>query len=164
MRSDRQRRHALHEAGCQAPKAAIAKGCVVLDLAQGIELDIEAGQGGAHLFGNAEIVEGVRQKPADEKFKREVIDVPLVLRVAGFPFRNPAVHDAVAGGERCCQEPIARVCGARVLPNRVGKAPENGLAQLGNRLRAGFCLARFCDRQPFPSGLRGFGVQRSRLL
>jgi hypothetical protein len=78
MCGDGQRRHALHEAGGQAPEAAIAQRRVMLDVAQPVVVNTEFGKCRAHAFDQAEIVERVVQQPADQKLQRQVID-PLAL-------------------------------------------------------------------------------------
>ena len=62
-------RHALHKAGGEAPQPAIAERCIRLDVAQAVQIDAKARQRGAHLLNQTEIVEAVKQQPADEEFK-----------------------------------------------------------------------------------------------
>ena len=71
---DRERRHAVHEAGGEASEAAVAERGVGLDPAQVREVDAELVEGFGHRLGDAEIGHRVEQQAPDQEFKRQVID------------------------------------------------------------------------------------------
>ena len=91
-----ERRHALHEAGGEAAEAAIAQRRVGFEGAQLVQIDVEAGQRGAHRVELVQVVEVVEQQPPDQEFERQVIDPLGAVLVRGIDACQPAVDDAVA--------------------------------------------------------------------
>ena len=77
-------RHALHEAGGQAPQPAIAQRRIRLEGGNKVDVDIEVlqclGEGPVEF----EVVQRVAQQPADQELEREVIDA-LGLGLVGGP-------------------------------------------------------------------------------
>ena len=88
----------------------------MLDLAQGVEVDIEARQRRPHLSSDAQIVKRIDEQPPDEEFERQVIDVPLLSGGAGLRRLDPAVHDAVADGNAVARNQSRMLAAARSLP------------------------------------------------
>src|SRR3984957_2848452 len=74
VRSDRQRRHAIHETCGEAAEAAIAERRVRLDPAQVRQVDAEFVERFRHGLRDAEIGQRVEQQAPDQKFEREIID------------------------------------------------------------------------------------------
>ena len=128
-RRDREARHAFHEAGGEAPEAAIAERGVRLGRFHVAEVDTELTQGGPRGRDQAEVVHGVGQEPADEEFEREIIDAlvrhrPLVV--------HAGIDDAVAQSEGGRGEPVALTGVAGRLSDDVGQLGQDRLAQVGD--------------------------------
>ena len=66
---DRERRHAVHEARCQPPQAAIAERGVRLAFAQIGKADPEIAERGLEHLQQPHIVQGVGEQPANQKFE-----------------------------------------------------------------------------------------------
>ena len=121
--------HALHEAGGQASKPAVAERRVRFQGAQAIEVHPELGERKPHRFGQARIVERVHQHAARQEFERQIVD-PLAMP-CGVPSRalQPAIDDPVAQRQRRRHEPVAITGDQRVSPGRVGKLLRDQAAQ-----------------------------------
>ena len=130
---DGQRRHALHEAGCEPPQAAIAERCVRLAFAQVVKPDAEIAKGCLEHRQQAHIVQRVGEQAADQKFEREVID-PLAAGIVAFLFgRQPAVHDAVAQRQRRRLVPVPPGCHTGILADRKPELGEDRALDLRQR-------------------------------
>src|SRR5690606_17645736 len=99
VRGQTQGRHALHEAGCQAPEAAVAQCRIRLDLTDALELDTELGHGLAGHIEQTEIAQVVHQQATDEEFQGKVIDTlgALTLDLSGRLL--PAIDHVIASGQ-----------------------------------------------------------------
>ena len=75
-------RHAFHEAGGEAPEAAIAERGIGFQGGDHVELDPHRGKRLAHRIKHAEIGEGIAHQPPDQEFERQVVDA-LFLAVVG---------------------------------------------------------------------------------
>ena len=154
-RGDRQRRHAVHEAGGEAAEAAVAERGVGFQLPQMRQVETELRQRRRHRLDDAEIGDRVIEQTADQKFERQVIDALAAVAVDGVGRGDPAFDDDVAGGESDGEEPVARAGGDAVLADRVGQLGENRRFQLIRRViaygrqrredRAGRLLVHVCS-------------------
>ena len=132
-RGDRQRRHALHEAGGQPPETAIAERRIRLAFAQVRQADAEIAERRLEHRQQAHIVQRVGEQAADQEFEREVID-PLAAGVVALLFgHQPAVHDAVAQRQRRGLVPVAPGRHPGVLADRQPQLGEDGALDLGQR-------------------------------
>ena len=130
---DRQRRHALHEAGREPPEAAIAECGIRLAFAQFGEAGAEIAKRCIEHRQQPHIVQRVGEQPADQKFQRQIID-PLAAGVVALLFaEQPAVHDAVAQRQRRRLVPVVPRRQRRVLADRKRQLGENGALDLGQR-------------------------------
>ncbi|MCY1530704.1 hypothetical protein D9M68_659040 [compost metagenome] len=111
--------HALHEAGRQAPQAAVAEGGIRLDLADPLQVHVQLRQGLARHVEQPEVAQVVDQQPANEKLQREVIDALSVLPVDQGGGLLPTVDHMVAGRQGHGLEPVVVEGVARVLAHRV---------------------------------------------
>ena len=80
---DAEARHALHEAGREPSKTAVAERSVGLGGAQPVEVHAQIAERCAEVLGHAEIAEHVRQQAADQELEREVVDALAALGMAG---------------------------------------------------------------------------------
>jgi hypothetical protein len=135
MRGDRERRHAVHEAGGEAPEAAVAERGVGFDPAQVREVDAELIEGFRHRLGDAEIGHRVEQQAPDQKFEREVINALAPVGIDGVERFEPAADHDVAGRERNGEKPVARACDFRRLADRVGQLRQHRGLELGCGIR-----------------------------
>ncbi len=134
---DRQRRHALHEAGGEAPEAAIAECRIRLAFAQLRQRDAEIAERDLEDLQQPHIVQRVGEEATDQEFQREIIDALASGVVAALLGGEPAMHDAVA--QRECGGLIPVVLGrhARVLAD--------GKAQLRQDRALDFSQREFVD-------------------
>ena len=120
-RRDADRRHALHEASREAPKAAVAERGIGLEFRDRIEIDGELLQRGSHRLRQAETAQRLLEQTADEEFERKVVDA-LAAGLKGLARRgHPAVDDAVAHGKDGGEQPIVILGHDRVLADRIGE-------------------------------------------
>ena len=119
-RGDRQRRHALHEAGGEPPEAAIAERGIRLAFAQLRQRHAEIAERDLEDLEQPHVVQRVGEEAADQEFEREIIDALASRIVAVLLGREPAMHDAVAQRERCGLVPVVLGGHARILAD--GKA------------------------------------------
>ena len=130
---DRQRRHALHEAGGKPPEAAIAERRIRLAFAQFGKPDAEIAECGLEHRQQPHIVQGIAEQPADQEFQAEVID-PLAAGIVALLLRGePAVHDAVAQRQRRRLVPVVPGRHAGVLADRQPQLGEDRALDLGQR-------------------------------
>ena len=130
---DRQRRHALHEAGGQPSEAAIAERRVRLAFAQVGETDAEIAKRCLEYRQQPHIVQRIGEQTADQEFQAEVID-PLGAGVVALLLgRQPAVHDAVAQRQRRRLVPVVLGRHAGVLADRKPQLGEDGALDLRQR-------------------------------
>ncbi|MEY9880360.1 hypothetical protein ABIA43_001894 [Bradyrhizobium sp. USDA 328] len=114
-RGNRERRHALHEAGGEAAEAAIAERGVRLAFAQLRQRDAEIAECDLEDLQQPHVVERVGEQAADQEFEREIID-PLASRIVAVLLGcQPAMHDAVAQRQRRGLVPVVFRRHARVL-------------------------------------------------
>ena len=132
-RGDRQRRHALHEAGGEPAEAAIAERRVRLAFAQFVQVDAEIAERGLEHRQQAHIVERVGEQAADQEFEREVIDPLAAGVVARLLGGEPAMHDAVAQRQRRRLVPVAPGRHAGVLADRKPELGEDRALDFGQR-------------------------------
>ncbi len=90
----------FQEAGRQTPQAAVAQAGIVLAVEHFVEADAEAGQHlAAHVL-HAQVRQVIAQRPAHQKFHREVVELlGILVAIAGLGLQH-AVDDAVADGQR----------------------------------------------------------------
>jgi hypothetical protein len=130
---DRQRRHALHEAGRQPPQAAIAERRIRLAFAQVRQRDAEIAQCCLEHRQQAHIVERVGEQTTDQEFQAEIID-PLAPGVVALLVRGePVVHDAVAQRQCCRLVPVVPGRHAGVLADRQPQLGQDRALDLGQR-------------------------------
>ena len=130
---DRQRRHALHEAGREPPEAAIAERGIRLAFAQIGQADAEIAERGLEHRQQPHIVQRVGEQAADQEFQAEIID-PLAAGVVALLFRGqPVVHDAVAQRQRRRLVPVVLGRHAGVLADRQPQLGEDRALDLGQR-------------------------------
>ena len=139
---DPQACHALHEAGRESSKTAVAKRSVGLGGAQPVEVHAQISERCAEVLGHAEIAEHVRQQAADQELEREVVDALAALGMAGALRGEPAMDDPIADGERGRQKPIAIGGRAGILPDRQDQLGEHGGLDFDQRLLARSRTAR----------------------
>ena len=131
----RQGCHAFHEAGREATQAAVAERRIRLDLAQPVQIDVQAREGLAHRLDNPEVGQPVEQQAADQELERHVVDALGARPIGTLVGVAPALHDAVADRERGGHVPVALGGARHGLADRV--------VQLGhNRVAQGFDVAR----------------------
>jgi hypothetical protein len=124
----RERRHAVHVAGGEPSEAAVAEGGIGLQLAQLIEIDIEARQRRARGPQQPEVVQRIKQQPPDQEFDREIIDALAALALGPLLGLQPTVDHAVADGEHGGQIPIIGAGVRWRLAARISQLVENSLA------------------------------------
>ncbi len=132
-RGDRQRRHALHEAGREPAEAAIAERRIRLAFAQVRQVDAEIAERRLEHRQQAHIVQRIGEQAADQEFEREIIDALAAGVVALLFGRQPAVHDAVAQRQRCRLVPVAPGRHPGVLADRQPQLGEDRALDLGQR-------------------------------
>ena len=137
---DRQRRHALHETGGEAAEAAIAQRCVGLDVAQLVEIDVEAGERRAHRLDQAEIAQANR--PAAGRS-----GIPARGNRPGGGCRGNCARTEVIqlstmrsrAASATAMNQSRSLAALRSLPTRIVQLFQHGLAQLGDLGRASVC-------------------------
>ncbi len=95
-----QRGHGVEEAGRQAAQAAVAQARIGLVLQQPTQVDAVLQQQHPRHLVLPQIDQVQRQRPAEQKLRREVVGSLDVLFVVGALGLDPAVHQAVARGQR----------------------------------------------------------------
>ncbi len=128
-RVDLQGRHAVHEAGGEASKPAVAERGVGFEFAQLIEVDAKIGERRPHFFGEAEIGQSVHEQTPDQKLEREIIDAPVVFAIAALDRGEPGRRNAVSRCERRGDEPIPRTRGGLVLADGRGELTKHLVAK-----------------------------------
>ena len=132
-RGDRQRRHALHEAGGEPAETAIAQRRVRLAFAQVRQVDAEIAERRLEHRQQAHVVERIGEQAADQEFEREIIDA-LGSGVVAFLFGGePAVHDTVAQRQRRGLVPVAPRRHAGVLADCEPQLGKDRALDLGQR-------------------------------
>jgi hypothetical protein len=121
-----QRRQRIHEAGGQAPEAAVAEAGVDFFVAEVATVEIQSFGGLVHDVPKAEVADVVVERAADQEFEREIVDTLFSLGGAGALGRQPAIDDPVADGVGGCHEPIAIGCGTRILADHQRKLGKDG--------------------------------------
>ena len=132
VRGNSERGHAFHIAGGEPAQAAVAERGVGLELAQSVEIGTQVAQRLAHRRGDAEIAEGIEQQAPDQEFEREVVDALAAIAISVARGVHPFVDDAIADGERRCNEPVVLVGMAGILADHVRELVEDGVAECGN--------------------------------
>jgi hypothetical protein len=148
-RGDRQRRHALHEAGGEAAEAAIAERGVRLAFAQLRQRHAEIAKRDLENFQKPHVVQRVGEETADQKFQREIIDALAPGVVAALLGAEPAMHDAVAQRQRSGLVPV--------VPGRHARVLADGKAQLRQDRALDLSQCEFVDRL---AGGREIGLER----
>ena len=120
-----ERRHRIEKAGREPAEAAVAERGVRLDIGQRIHVDAETRERFLHLVVDAEREQGVRKRPADQEFHRQVVDALHVLFVLQARGLHPARDQPVAHGERRGVQPVMRMRGDGVLADAVHHAIGN---------------------------------------
>lgn len=105
--------HAVEQARGQPSQAAIAERGIGLELDEGVEIDAMLGQHVPAAFVEAEILQGVDEKPARQELHRKVVD-PLCAGIVGAVGAvAPLLGDPVAYQSGECREPLLRRCRLR---------------------------------------------------
>ena len=167
---DRQRRHALHEAGRKAPEAAIAECGVGFAFAQFGQADAEIAERRIEHRQQPHIVQRVGEQPANQELQAEVID-PLAAGVVALLFgEQPAVHDAVAQRQRRRLVPVVPGGHRGILADRKRQLGEDRALDLAQRQfidrgveRRVFCWLRLIWQIGIPE-LRLTGIIRGLSL
>ena len=126
----RQRRHAVHVAGGEPAEAAVAERSVGLELAELVEIDVEAGQRRARGPEQAKIDQRVEQQAPDQEFDREVVHALAVLALGPLLRLQPAVDHAVADRKHGGKIPIVGAGVRRCRAARIGQLVEDRVTQL----------------------------------
>ena len=134
MCGDFQRRHAVHEAGGEAPEAAVAERGVGLDAAQLGQIDAELLERLGHRLHDPEIGHGVEQQSADQEFQREVVDALAPVGVGRGGELEPSFDDDVAGGEGDGEKPVARARDLRNLADGIGQLGQHRGLEFSRRV------------------------------
>ena len=117
----------------EAPQATIAKRCIRLASAQLWEGDTEIAERDLEDLQQSHIVQRVGEETADHEFEREIIDAFAAAIVALLFRGEPAMHDAVAQGQRRGMIPILPGRHPRVLADRKPELGKNGALDLRQR-------------------------------
>ncbi len=97
-----------------------------------LQVNAQFGQRRAHGLGQAQVIQGVGQEPADQELQREVVN-PLAALVVHDPGRGePAVDDAVADGQGGGDEPVVVAGHDRVLADGIGQLGDQGAPDGGD--------------------------------
>jgi hypothetical protein len=123
--------HALHEAGREPSKAAVAERGVRFCRAQPVEIDAKVPERGAEDIRQAEIAQHVGEQPADQEFQREIIDALLSLRIARSFAVEPSMDNPVTHRHGRGYEPVAIGRRPGVLADLKRQLGENRALDLG---------------------------------
>ena len=123
------RRHGLHEAGGEAPEAAIAEGGVGLEVGDGVEVDAEAAQRRPHRLDQAEIGDRVAEQSPDQELDRKIVHTLRAGPVGAAGRIHPAVDGVVANRQNRRRQPIMRPRDMGVLADGIGELAEDLLPQ-----------------------------------
>ncbi len=127
---DAEARHTFHKAGSEPPETAIAEGGIRFGAAHAVGIDAEIAERNPDELIASQIADHVVEKPADQKFQRQVIDALGALRIADSIDRQPTMDDAVAQRERRRDEPIPVGRARRILADRQGQLGEHGCLEI----------------------------------
>ncbi len=130
----RQAGHALHETGGQAAQPAVAQRRVGLDGPQPLQVHAQLVERRPHGLGQAEIVQGIGQQPADQELQGQVVNPLALLGVDGPCRGEPAVDDAVADGQGGGDEPVVVAGHDGILAHGIGQLGHQRAAQGGDVL------------------------------
>ena len=123
---DAERRQRVHEAGRQAPEAAVAERRVGLLRQDLVVVDVQVLERGLDQFGHAEVVDRVLEQAPDQEFHRQVVDALAVLAVDALGRLHPAVQQVLADGVGQRHVPVVRHGVIGILADAVNQALEDG--------------------------------------
>ena len=118
-------RHALHQARGEPAETAIAERRVGLGAAHPVKIDAEIAERGGDRVGQPQILDNIGEQAADQELQRQIVNVFLALGAAGAVYRQPAMDNPIAQGERGGDEPVARGRAVAVLADREGQLGEH---------------------------------------
>ncbi len=106
LRRNGKARHAVHEAGREPSKAAIAERGIGLVLGDVAQVDAEVAQRGVELAHHLHVAERIAEQPPDQELERQVIDALFSRAPRGALGLQPAVHDLIAQRQRRGDVPV----------------------------------------------------------
>ena len=123
------RRHALHEAGRQPPKAAIAQRSIRLQRGDDVDIDAQRGKRRLHVVQHFHVGRRIAHQPPDQEFEAEIIDTPPFFLIGFLGRCDPGVDHPVADREDDGVQPVMRLGGGGILADAIGQPLDNLMRQ-----------------------------------